>query len=168
MSRTFTHRLRVRYGECDPQGVVFNANYLMYFDVALTELWREAIGPYSDMVGAGTDMVVAEARARYVASAGFDDELDVEVRVTRLGRTSMVTGIAVRRGADLVVEGEMRHVFVATDGSGKAEIPGRVRAALEPYLDAAPRDASAGPVRSEAPADREARGEALTRSTAAP
>ena len=41
----FRHLLRVRYGECDPQNIVFNANYLLYFDVAFTELWREAVGP---------------------------------------------------------------------------------------------------------------------------
>ena len=38
------HVLRVRFGECDPQGIVFNAHYVAYFDVALTELWREALG----------------------------------------------------------------------------------------------------------------------------
>jgi len=36
----FVHELRVRYGECDPQGIVFNANYLSYFDITVTELWR--------------------------------------------------------------------------------------------------------------------------------
>ena len=36
----FSHRLRVRYGECDPQGIVFNANYMLYVDVVFTELWR--------------------------------------------------------------------------------------------------------------------------------
>jgi acyl-CoA thioester hydrolase len=35
----FVHELRVRYAECDPQNIVFNANYLVYFDVAFTELW---------------------------------------------------------------------------------------------------------------------------------
>ena len=45
MAASFVHELRVRYGECDPQGIVFNANYLLYFDVAFTELWREAVGP---------------------------------------------------------------------------------------------------------------------------
>ncbi len=40
MPADFVHELRVRYGECDPQGIVFNANYLLYFDVAFTELWR--------------------------------------------------------------------------------------------------------------------------------
>ena len=39
----FRHRIRVRFNECDGQGVVFYANYLMYFDVAMTELWREVV-----------------------------------------------------------------------------------------------------------------------------
>ena len=63
--RPFRHRLRVRYGECDPQGVVFNVHYFSYFDVAMTEFHREVIGPYSEMLEGGADMVVAEARARY-------------------------------------------------------------------------------------------------------
>ena len=49
MGRAFRHRLRVRYSECDMQGVVFNANYLTYFDTAVTELWREAIGAWSEL-----------------------------------------------------------------------------------------------------------------------
>ena len=53
MSERYSHRLRVRYSECDPQGIVFNAHYVTYFDIALTELWREAIGPYAEMVSAG-------------------------------------------------------------------------------------------------------------------
>ena len=44
MSDPFRHRLRVRYNECDPQGVVFNANYLTYFDLTMGELWRELGG----------------------------------------------------------------------------------------------------------------------------
>ena len=41
MSDEFRYRIRIRYHECDPQGHVFNSNYLAYFDVAITELWRE-------------------------------------------------------------------------------------------------------------------------------
>src|SRR5262249_61340495 len=59
LSDPFRHRLRVRYNECDPQGVVFNANYLTYFDLTMTELWRQ-LGGYQAMVEAGVDMVVAE------------------------------------------------------------------------------------------------------------
>jgi acyl-CoA thioester hydrolase len=142
MAAPFVHRLRVRYGECDPQGVVFNANFIMYFDVALTELWREAIGRYDAMLEAGTDMVVAEARARYLAPAGFDDELDIELRITRLGNTGMTTELVVRRDDATVVEGEMRHVFIDPATKLKKPMPNEIRAAMELYL--APDSETAG------------------------
>src|SRR2546423_12001503 len=53
VAHPFTHAIRVRYGECDPQGVVFNANWLGYFDVVITELWRERVGDYTGMIEAG-------------------------------------------------------------------------------------------------------------------
>src|SRR5438128_3168661 len=93
MAGPFTHAIRVRYGECDPQGVVFNANWLAYFDVIITELWRARIGDYSDMVETGVDMVVGEAGLRFRGSARFDDVVDFELRVLRLGETSFSSGI---------------------------------------------------------------------------
>lgn len=141
MGEPFTHVLRVRYGECDPQGVVFNANYFAYFDVALTELWRAAVGPYTDMMAAGVDMVVAEARARYLAPAGFDDELAIDVRISSLGTTSMVTRMTVRRGAasgqpadEIVAEGEMRHVFIDARTKRKIAVPEDYRRGFGRYL----------------------------------
>ncbi len=134
MGEPFTHVLRVRYGECDPQGVVFNANYFTYFDVALTELWREAVAPYTEMMAGGVDMVVAEASARFQASAGFDDELAIDVVVTRLGATSITTRTSVRRDRTQVVEGHMRHVFIDAEKKAKKEMPVLVRDALEPLL----------------------------------
>jgi acyl-CoA thioester hydrolase len=137
MSEPFVHRLRVRYGECDPQGIVFNAHYIAYFDVALTELWRESLADgYAGMVRGGVDMVVAEARARYLAPAHFDDEIAIGVGVAHLGTTSLVTAMRVTRGDDLLVEGEMRHVFVEVRTHGKTAIPPAVRAALERYTTA--------------------------------
>ena len=137
MASTFRHRLRVRYGECDPQGVVFNANYLAYFDLVLTELWREAIGAYNEMVAAGADMVVAEATVRFRSSATFDDELDFTATLANLGNTSMTTHIEARIGDRLVVEGEMRHVFIDPATKQKRAMPDDIRAALEPYAAAA-------------------------------
>jgi acyl-CoA thioester hydrolase len=131
----------VRFVECDQQGVVFNAHYLMYFDVALTELWREALGPYGEMLESGTDMVVAEARARYLAPAGFDDEIDVEVRVARLGVTGMTTRLTVRRHDTVAVEGEMRHVFIDPATKAKKPIPDEIRRGLEPFVEEAPEPA---------------------------
>lgn len=135
MPQAFRHRLRVRFNECDPQGVVFYANYLMYVDVAMTELWREAAGGYDAMVASGTDVMVAEAQLRYRESARFDDELDVLIRVTRLGTTSVVFGFALERAADgaLLVEGELRQVFVDGSTYEKRDIPERIREGLEGY-----------------------------------
>ncbi len=133
MARTFRHRLRVRYGECDPQGVVFNANYLAYFDHVLTELWREIAGDYSAMVEAGTDMVVAEATVRFRSPAAFDDEIDFDLQLSRLGTTSISVQIEAHVGDRRIVEGAMRHVFIDPATKQKREIPADIRSALEPY-----------------------------------
>jgi acyl-CoA thioester hydrolase len=129
----FVHRLRVRFHECDPQGVVFNAHYFAYFDVALTEMWRAAFGSYQSVVDDGTDVVVVEASATYRAPARFDDEIDIELTVARLGTTSMTTETAIRRDGQLLVEGRLVHVFVDPATMAKQTIPDRVRAGLEPY-----------------------------------
>lgn len=134
VSAAFCHRLRVRYGECDPQGVVFNAHYLAFADHTLTELWRAAVeGGYAAMVRDGVDMVVAEARVRFLAPARFDDELDIEATVTRLGTTGMNSSYRMVRGDDPVAEVELRHVFVHADGSGTTPIPDAVREGLAPH-----------------------------------
>jgi acyl-CoA thioester hydrolase len=126
----FTHRLRVRYSECDQQGVVFNGNYLFYYDVAVTELWRDRIGPYQDMIARGVDLVVAEARLRFVAGARFDEELDIEMPVDHLGTTSMIIHPVFRVGERLIADGEVRHVFVDPHTLGKKPMPDEIRAAL--------------------------------------
>ena len=129
----FVHRLRVRFHECDPQGVVFYARYFAYVDVALTEMWREAFGSYGDVVAAGTDVVVVEAAATFLASARFDDDLDVELRVDRLGTTSMAMATAIRRDGEALVEGRVVHVFVGTATMAKKPIPDHMRTRLESY-----------------------------------
>ena len=128
----FRHSLRVRWGECDPQGVVFNANYLAYFDIVITELWRD-LGGYAEMVAGGADMVVAEARIRYLAPLRFDDEFDVVLRGVKLGNTSITSELAVERAGETLIEGELRHVFIDPNGDGTAPIPQPVRAGLARY-----------------------------------
>jgi acyl-CoA thioester hydrolase len=129
----FVHPLRVRYGECDAQQIVFNAHYFAYFDVAMTELWRAAIGRYAAMLERGIDMVVAEASARFLSAARFDDELELEVSIARLGRTACTTRHRVLRGDEVLVEGEMRHVFVDPTSFEKMTIPDWLREALAPW-----------------------------------
>lgn len=133
MEPRYVHRLRVRYGECDPQGWVFNANYLMFFDVAYTELWRDAFGAYSVMLERGVDLVVAEANLKYRAPARFDDELDVGLAFTRLGTTAITTAFDMKVGDRTAVEGEIRHVVIDAEKGGKTAMPGWLRAGLEKY-----------------------------------
>ncbi len=132
----FNHPLRVRYAECDPQGIVFNANYMMYVDVAFTEFWREAVGPWQDMVQRGVDMVVAEASLRFLSPARFDDELALRATIARLGESSLTSEIEIVRGEELLVEVQVRHVCVSTDTWRKSAIPDWVRAGLKPYAPA--------------------------------
>ena len=132
MSEPFRHNLRVRYNECDPQGVVFNANYLTYFDLTMTELWRE-LGGYQAMVDAGVDMVVAEATVRYLAPLRFDDVFEVVARIIRLGETSMTTELVVENGGEPAAEGQLRHVFVDPEGGAKQPIPDQIRDRLSAY-----------------------------------
>ena len=143
MQEPFVHELRVRYGECDPQGIVFNANYLLYFDVAFTELWRAAVGPWQEMVEGGLDAVVAEATLQFRAPARFDDELQLHAQVVRLGRTAITTDIDVLREGRLLVHGRLRHVCVAAhpdpakglpDDVGKVPIPDNIRRGLGRFL----------------------------------
>jgi acyl-CoA thioester hydrolase len=132
VSEPFRHRLRVRYNECDPQNVVFNANYLLYFDITMGELWRE-LGGYQAMVDAGVDMVVAEARVRYLAPLRFDDEFEVQATVANLGETSMRTEVVIVSDGKTIAEGDLRHVFIEAGGGAKSPIPERIRAGLARY-----------------------------------
>ena len=122
----------MRYGECDPQGIVFNANYLLYFDVAFTELWRARLGPWQEMVDRGFDAVVAEANVRFRAPARYDEVLSLGAAVVDMGRTSMTTEIQIRRDSELLVEGSLRHVCVDAKTFEKTEIPDWIRDGLAP------------------------------------
>jgi acyl-CoA thioester hydrolase len=138
-SLPFVYRHRVRYHECDAQGIVFNANWFTYFDVTLTEWFRDAFGSYDALVQAGCDVVLAETGARFRASARFDDAVDVEVGIERLGTTSMVALFTARRDGGALVEGRTVYVFVDPATMAKQPIPDWVRERLEPYVVGAPR-----------------------------
>jgi acyl-CoA thioester hydrolase len=129
----FQHQIRVRYAECDLQGVVFNAHYLVYFDTSLTELWRAAFGGYRAMLERGFDVVVAEAQLRFCTPARFDEQLTLEIAITHLGTTSITSAHRINRDGELVVEGMLRHVLVERQGLTKAAIPDWLREQLAPW-----------------------------------
>jgi len=116
------------------QGHVFNAHYFTWFDVANTELWREALGSFSKINEAGLDVVVAEAGARYLSGAHFDEDIDVEVTSDPLTTSSMTTRYTVTREGEHLVEGFVRHVCVKLGVHTKEPWPGWVREAIAPYV----------------------------------
>ncbi len=109
---SFSHALRVRWSEVDMQAIVFNGNYLNYFDVAFTEYWRNTGLP--DVLAqaeAGLEMFARKATIEYHAPARFDDLLDIGVRCAELGRSSMRFVLEIHRGEELLVSGEMTYVY---------------------------------------------------------
>jgi acyl-CoA thioester hydrolase len=134
MGRPFEYQLRVRYSECDMQGVVFNAHYLSFFDLSMTELWRAAFGSYQAMLDRGVDLVVVAASVRYLRPARFDDELTIGIAVAKFGTSSVTTSHRIRRGEADVALGELSHVFVDRETMGKTPIPDWARDGLAPWV----------------------------------
>jgi acyl-CoA thioester hydrolase len=137
MGEPFRHRLRVRYHECDQQGVVFNAHYLAYCDICLVELWREAVEGYAGVAAKGLDVVVAEARIRFLAPLRFDEEFELRLTVARLGESSMTLEIAFDRDGEAIAEAELVQVFTDAESGDKVAIPDDVREGLERHASTA-------------------------------
>lgn len=116
---TFTMPLRVRWSECDMQGIVFNPHYLTYADVAMTEYMRAVGFPYPQaLLPHGADIFAVNANTDFRASARFDNELTLGVRAARFGRTSFLFRIAAFRGDELICD--VRNTYVcATEGEQK-------------------------------------------------
>lgn len=99
------------------QRVVFNAHYLAYFDVALTEYWEALTGARNaDSDGVFEHIYVVKSVIDYHASARFDDVVDIGVRIARLGRASMTCHFEIHRGGEHLITGETVYVH-AVDGS---------------------------------------------------
>jgi acyl-CoA thioester hydrolase len=131
MPTPFRHRLRVRYNECDPQGVVFNANYLILLDVTLTEFLRDRFGSGGGLMAFGVDLMMVRSSIDYHASARADDLLDVEVVVGSFGTTSMRLDARIERDGHLLTTAELHYVMIEPATQLKQPIPPHVRAALE-------------------------------------
>lgn len=88
--------LRVRYAEVDGQGVVFNAHYLTYFDTAITEFFRHCGYSYTDLFTAkGLDFHLVKATVEFLKPIGFDEMIDIGVRIGKIGTSSVTFELAV-------------------------------------------------------------------------
>jgi len=112
--------LRVRYSETDKMGIVYYANYLIWFEIGRTEFCRARGFSYRDMEeNEDAFLVVAESYCRYKAPAYYDDELLIRTHITELRRRSLRFGYEIVRMSDdqIIAEGETGHVI--TDATGR-------------------------------------------------
>ncbi|HWQ37547.1 MAG TPA: thioesterase family protein [Burkholderiales bacterium] len=142
----FAHRLRVRWAEVDRQGIVFNGHYLTYFDVGVTEYYRALGHPYpmEDLLAAGLDLYARTAQIEFHSPAQYDDELDVCVRVPRIGHTSLEFALEIYRGDLLLVSGGL--VYVSADPSARRArpVPDFLKAAIRRYEQTPPLETGGG------------------------
>ena len=124
--------LRVRYAETDRMGVVYHANYLVWFEIGRTEFCRARGFAYKDMEeNDRAFLVVAESYCRYKAPARYDDELVVRTHITELRRRSVRFGYEIINASDgrIIAEGETGHVV--TDSNNRViSLPESYRLAL--------------------------------------
>lgn len=130
----FFERMRVRWAEVDMQGIVFNGHYLMYFDTAVAGYWRAMAMPYQQtMVYLDGDLYVRKATLEYLASARYDDVVDVGVRCVRIGNSSILFGTGVFRGDALLVGGELTYVFADPKTQTSQPVPAQLRTLLQDF-----------------------------------
>lgn len=130
-------RIRVRYAETDKMGVVYHANYYIWFEIGRTEYCRGRGFAYRDMeIQDDAFLVVAESYCRYKSSAFYDDELIIRTRVTELRKRSLRFGYEILRAEtdEVIAEGETMHVI--TDSQGRVRsFPERYKEMLLAYID---------------------------------
>jgi acyl-CoA thioester hydrolase len=135
-SKVVRARVRVRYAETDQMGVVYHANYLVWFEVGRVEFLRAKGLSYKEMeLEEGCAIAVVEASARYRSPARYDDELDIETELITARGAVVRFGYRVVRVSDgvLLCEGETVHVVVGPDMK-KRRLPGRYAERLTAHL----------------------------------
>lgn len=135
---TYTHRIRVRYGECDMQRVVFNANYFAYCDDAVDSWMRHALStdmktaePVTDLHALGFDFMLKSATMTWHAPVRFAETIDLGARVARWGTSSFDVRIDGRVGGEARFEASITYVSIDPTTQRPAPVPEFVKSALE-------------------------------------
>jgi acyl-CoA thioester hydrolase len=133
----FSHRLKVRYSEIDGQKIVFNAHYLTYLDVAVTEYFQEGLEmDVMQLAEQGTfDFVVAKTTLEYKGSARLNDWLTIWCRTTKIGNSSMTMEFQIIRDGETapLLEAEIIYVSYNPLTHVKQAVPGFVRERIEQF-----------------------------------
>ena len=120
--------LRVRYAETDKMGVVYYANYLVWFEVGRADLLRSLGWTYREMEHEGITLPVIEAHCEYRRPARYDDEIEVRTKGRMLSPVRMEFSYEVVRRDDHVVAASGRTIHAALDLAGKpCRLPDRIK-----------------------------------------
>ena len=104
--------IRVRYAETDQMGVVYYANYLVWFEVARTEYFRNLGIEYSGLEKKGIYLVVAEANCRYKVPLKYDDQIRMVTILSYIKSSSLGFKYEIFLGDRLIAIGSTTHAFV--------------------------------------------------------
>jgi acyl-CoA thioester hydrolase len=132
MSEFFDTIVRVRYAETDKMGVVYYANYYIYFEIGRVEYMRNLGVDYRQMeIETDSFIVVAESSCRYRRSARYDDLLRIRTRVVSVKRRTIQFGYEIlhHETGELLATGETTHVVCNSAGKPKA-LPEKYRVIL--------------------------------------
>lgn len=129
----FIFRFRVRYGECDAQGVVFNARYADFVDITVNEYIRTLFGDYQNMLAQDLDIQVVSLTLNWKAPTKFDDVLEARLVPGRVGNTSFKLHLEFFRygKSDPVLDADITYVLIRPSKMAKTAIPDQVRGLLE-------------------------------------
>jgi YbgC/YbaW family acyl-CoA thioester hydrolase len=111
-----TYRRKVRFSDSDAQAIVFNGNYLTYFDDTITDYFDAAGLPWSEFAARGYEMVLGRAEIDFRSSARIGDVLVTGARVERIGTTSVVFELSTWEEASGRTVAEGREIQVVLDG----------------------------------------------------
>ena len=132
----FKHTLRVRWGECDAQGIVFNAQYMNYIEVAQAEYFRNlGMRHYSEEVRQRFDLATVKATLEYAAPTRVDNLLDIYTRVSRLGNSSItfITEMYLPGQDAPCNKGEVIYANFNADTGVPRRIPDDIRETIQAY-----------------------------------
>ena len=128
-------RLRVRYAETDQMGIVYHSNYLIWFEVGRSELFRELGLPYTKFEEQGLGLAVVEASCRYRKPTHYDDELVIVTEIVKMSSRSVIFSYLVYREETLLAEGKTVHVFINKEGRPTDVHRNAIWSLLQPVLE---------------------------------
>jgi acyl-CoA thioester hydrolase len=115
----------VRFVECDQQGVVFNAHYLVWADEAVNSWWAARGVSWDELNGRGIEYLVVASSLEWRSSARWGDTVEVDAELDKLGNTSLTVRFAIRVGDRVCCE--VRTTYVCTSAGAPTPWPQEVR-----------------------------------------